>query len=591
MKMPEKLESHIVNEIRSIAFKYALQNAIQYGGKAELKAVISKVIAEKPELKSVIREVVSMVRNVVNEVNRLSIVEQKRIAEEKYPEIFAKKERKEEKKLPPLPNAHKYKVIVTRFAPNPDFVLHLGNARPAILCYEYARMYKGKFILRFDDTDPKIKKPMLEAYDLIREDLKWLGLKWDEEYIQSLRLPIHYQYAKKLIELGGAYVDTCSRKEFKKLRDRRKPCPHRSQSIEKNLELWDKMLEGHFGEGEAVLRVKTDLNHPDPSVRDWVAFRIIDTSKSPHPLVRDKYIVWPTYNYASALDDHLLNITHILRAKEHLTNTVKQKYLYRHFRWEYPETIHFGKLKLKGFILSKSAIRKYVETGKFEGFDDPRFGTLCALRKRGFIAEAIRELILEVGVKPSEASISMENLAALNRKIVDPKAPRILFVDNPVKMVISGISEFTTKIPYHPEVKELGYRVLRLKSSKNELEVYISHRDYDRLSKGDKIRLLGLFNIRIEEKKKNTIRASLTSVSLEEAKKYKLQIIQWVPCENNVNVIVKKPEGLNLSIIEGVAEESLRKTPLNTIVQFYRFGFVRVNSVSRDKVITYFAHE
>ena len=185
----------------------------------------------------------------------------------------------------------------------------------------------------------------------------------------------------------------------------------------------------------------------------------------------------------------------------------------------------------------------------------------------------------------------MENLAALNRKIVDPKAPRILFVDNPVKMVISGISEFTTKIPYHPEVKELGYRILRLKPSENGLEIYISRRDYDRLSEGDKIRLLGLFNIRIERKKKDVVEASLTSISLEEAKKYKLQIIQWVPCKNNVNVIVKKPEGLNLSIIEGVAEESLRKIPLNTIVQFYRFGFVRVDNISGNKVITYFAHE
>jgi len=589
--MSEKSMSLHVSEIKNIAFKYALQNAIQHSGRAEVKAVINKVVAEKPEVRKFIKEVISIVKETVNEVNALTIEEQRRIAEEKYPEIFMKKEKKEEKKLPPLPNVHKYKLVTTRFAPNPDFVLHLGNARPAILCYEYAKMYKGKFILRFDDTDPKIKKPMLEAYDLIKEDLKWLGLKWDEEHVQSRRLPIHYRYAKILIEKGGAYVDLCGRKEFKKLRDQKKPCPHRDQSVEANLELWDKMLEGHFGEGEAVLRVKTDLNHPDPSVRDWVAFRIIDTSKNPHPIVGDKYVIWPTYNYASALDDHLLKVTHILRAKEHLTNTVKQKYLFMHFKWDYPETIHFGKLKLKGFILSKSAIRKYVETGKFEGLDDPRFGTLCALRKRGFTAEAIRELILEVGVKPTEASISMENLAALNRKIVDLKAPRILFVDNPVKVVVHGISEYTTKIPYHPENEKLGYRILRLKGKEKLLELYISRRDCEKMAKGVLVRFLGLFNVKVENVGESEVNAVFSGVSLEDARKHKAPIIQWVPVTDNVKVVVKKPEGLNLNIVEGLAEESLKTISPGTIVQFYRFGFVKIDRLVGNKVIAYFAHE
>jgi len=589
--MSEKSTLPSAKEIRELALKYALQNAVFHDGRAELKAVVSKVIAEKPEVRGVIREIIPLIKEVIDEVNSMSIDEQKRILHEKYPELMVKKIVKEKKKLPPLPNVEKYGKVVTRFAPNPDFVLHLGNARPAVLSYEYARMYGGKFILRFDDTDPKIKKPMPEAYELIKEDLKWLGIKWDEEYIQSKRLELFYSYAEKLIKLGGAYVDTCSADEFRQYRDSMRPCPHRGQSVEENLELWDKMLEGHFGEGEAVLRVKTDLKHPDPSVRDWVAFRIIDTSKNPHPIVGSKYIVWPTYNFASAIDDHVLGVTHILRAKEHMTNTVKQKFLYNYFGWKYPETIHFGRLKLKGFILSKSLIKSKIVRGEFEGIDDPRLGTLAALRRRGFTAEAIKALMIDVGVKASEATISMENLAAINRKIVDPKTPRILFVEKPVKVIIEGVENFETTIPFHPDNKELGSRRIVLKGENGKVEVFISQRDFRDLKPGNFLRLLELFNIEILDVNEKSVLAKFAGTSLSEARKREAPIIQWVPTHENVSVIVKKPVGDELVLIKGLAEEAIRKFRENTILQFYRFGFVRVDRVDNGKYVVYFAHE
>ncbi len=589
--MSEKSTLPSAKEIRELALKYALQNAVFHDGRAELKAVVSKVIAEKPEVRGVIREIIPLIKEVIDEVNSMSIDEQKRILQEKYPELMVKKIVKEKKKLPPLPNVEKYGKVVTRFAPNPDFVLHLGNARPAVLSYEYARMYGGKFILRFDDTDPKIKKPMPEAYELIKEDLKWLGIKWDEEYIQSKRLELFYSYAEKLIKLGGAYVDTCSADEFRQYRDSMRPCPHRGQSVEENLELWDKMLEGHFGEGEAVLRVKTDLKHPDPSVRDWVAFRIIDTSKNPHPIVGSKYIVWPTYNFASAIDDHVLGVTHILRAKEHMTNTVKQKFLYNYFGWKYPETIHFGRLKLKGFILSKSLIKSKIVRGEFEGIDDPRLGTLAALRRRGFTAEAIKALMIDVGVKASEATISMENLAAINRKIVDPKTPRILFVEKPVKVIIEGVENFETTIPFHPDNKELGSRRIVLKGENGKVEVFISQRDFRDLKPGNFLRLLELFNIEILDVNEKSVLAKFAGTSLSEARKREAPIIQWVPTHENVSVIVKKPVGDELVLIKGLAEEAIRKFRENTILQFYRFGFVRVDRVDNGKYVVYFAHE
>ena len=195
-------------ELREFIRKAALLNAVGHDGKAQAGALVGKILGEKADLRSRVKELSGIINAVVGEVNSLSLVEQKAIVEKNWPET-QKKEKAEEKHLPPLPNADKYKQIVTRFSPNPDCVLHLGSARAILLSHEYARMYNGKFILRFEDTDPKIKKPSLKFYDSIRQDLKWLGCKVDEEYIQSDRLPIYYQYTEKLVGDGNAYVCEC----------------------------------------------------------------------------------------------------------------------------------------------------------------------------------------------------------------------------------------------------------------------------------------------------------------------------------------------------------------------------------------------
>ncbi|MEM0044912.1 MAG: glutamate--tRNA ligase family protein, partial [Desulfurococcaceae archaeon] len=334
------IDQSLLEKVRETAYKHALLNAIRHEGKADLKAVTSKVAAELPEVRKNMKAVIELVKSIVEEVNRLTLDEQLRIVKSNWPELLEEKVQEFKRELPPLPNAIEGKVV-TRLAPNPDFSLHLGNARPALLNYWYAKMYKGKMILRFEDTDPRIKAPYPDTYESIKMDLKWLGISWDEEYVQSIRLPIFYEVAKELIKRGGAYVDLCDNKTFKVYRNQGKACPHRDKPVENQLNEFEKMLGGSYGEGEAVLRIKTDLHHVDISVRDWVAFRVIDTTKTPHPITGEKYIVWPTYNFAAAVDDHLMGVTHILRAKEHITNTVKQKYLYDHMGWKYPETIHF----------------------------------------------------------------------------------------------------------------------------------------------------------------------------------------------------------------------------------------------------------
>lgn len=586
------------DELRELAKAYALVNAVEHGGSAAVGPVMGKIMAEKPELRPYAREIVAIVREAVAEVNRLSLDEQKRLLEEKYSWILEKlsKPKEQEKTLPPLPGAEEGKVV-TRFAPNPDFVIHLGNARPAILSYEYKVMYKGRMILRFEDTDPRTKTPLPEAYELIKQDLEWLGIRWDEEYIQSLRMPIYYRIIEELLEKGHAYVDDRPSEEFRKYRNSGKlsEYPPRLRAPEENLEMWDRMLEGRFAEGEAVVRIKTDPNHPDPSVRDWVAFRIIDTSRYPHPLVGDRYIVWPTYNFAAGVDDWLMGVTHILRAKEHMQNTTKQKYVYEHMGWKYPHVVHFGRLKLEGFIMSKSALKQLLDQGVSTGIDDPRFATIAGLRRRGITAEAIRKLILEVGTKYTDASISYANLAATNRVIVDPVARRIMAAIPPAPVVIEELPwekrEF--EIPYHPSGK-LGSRRITLEGP--TATVYVSQSDKKLMKKGSVIRLMEAFNIEVVDVKNDKIIARFHSLGLEEARKHRAPIIQWVPADTALHIELLVPEGLDLIQRRGVVEYAAAELKQGDIVQLVRTGFARVDAVevedgSARKVVMVFAHE
>ncbi|MCY0884000.1 MAG: glutamate--tRNA ligase, partial [Acidianus infernus] len=425
-------------------------------------------------------------------------------------------------------------------------------------------------------------KPLREAYDWIREDLKWLGITWQEEFTASSRLERYYEVAKEMVEKGYAYVDTCSEEEFKKMKETRNfslHCFNRSKPVEYNLELWEKMLERKFKEGEAVLRIKTDLNDPDPSKIDWVMARIVDTEKNPHPLVGDKYWVWPTYNFASAVDDHDYKITHILRAKEHMSNAEKQKWVFNYMGWEIPEVMEFGRLKLEGFMMSKSKIKGMMEKGTTK--DDPRLPTIAGLRRRGILPETIREIIIEVGVKPSDATISFENIAALNRKKLDPIAKRIMYVENYSEFTLEIPEEMTAKIPLTPTMKEFR-------------EITVKPGDKILLEKADAedqsiIRLVDLCNVKVEGNK-----LVYVSKSVEDAKKINAKIVQWVKKGEEVNVnVIKADPNQDLKIIKGKAERYAINLNPNEIVQFIRYGFVRVDSKneSSNELTVIYAHE
>lgn len=577
-------------ELRDLIRKYAFLNAVQHSGKAQAGPIVGKLLGEKQELRAQAKELTLLIKEVLAEVNGLSAEEQKRIVANKWPQTQEKKKPEEEKRLPPLPNIDNYSQVVTRFSPNPDCVLHLGSARAILLSHEYARMYNGKFILRFEDTDSKVKKSSLEFYPKIREDLAWLGCKVDEEYIQSDRIPIYYEYAERLIRDGNAYICTCIPDEFRKKTLSSEACPCRNLPPAEHLQRWNYMLDGTYAEGQAVMRVKTDLNYPNPAVRDWPAMRIIDTKKYPHPRVGSKYRVWPLYNMAAGLDDHLLGITHIIRGKEHLTNGIRQEFMYKHLGWKYPQSIHYGRLKITGTFLSKSKIVAGIKEGDFTGWDDPRLATFAALRRRGITAEAIKKLIIDVGPKKVDVTLSWENLYAYNRKSLDLKSDRYFFVAEPAQLKVRGAPKtFKAELPIHPEKPEKGKRehIIIPNGEAKEVRLWIAKKDADNMETGKIIRLMELFNVKIEKVKDSLVEAVFTSESYEEGRKVKARLIHWIPIGQEYPCQVIMPDA---SIIKGVAEDVCKNLKPNTPIQFERFGFVRVDAIA-EKMTAYYTQK
>lgn len=576
------------SELEEKTWKAALLNAVSHRGKAQQQSVIGKLLGEMPQLKSKIKELKPVVARIVEKVNSLDLEAQRKRVEQNWPEALARKKAHVEKRLPPLPNVDKFKEVVTRFSPNPDAPIHLGSARAIILCSEYAKKYNGKFLVRFEDTDPKLKRPQLPFYASIKQDLKWLKCEPHTYFIQSDRLPIYYRHAEQLLIQGNAYICTCKTEAFKKLLSNKLPCVCRGQPPQEHLKRWKKMLDGTYLEREAVLRVKTDLAHPNPAVRDWPALRIIDTELHPHPRVGKKYRVWPLYNLACGVDDHLMKVTHIIRGKEHLTNQIRQEFMYRHFNWTYPEAIHYGRLKIFGASLSKSKIVQGMREGIYTRWDDPRLATFAALRRRGIQAEAIKRLIVDVGPKTQDVTLSWENLYAHNRKSVDAKANRYFFCNDPKKMEVRGLKKpFEAKIPLHPDYRKRGFRRFNVIPKKGVAKLWISTSDFGRLRKGQNIRFMELFNVKVDKVEEKDAHSTFHSENMEIAKETGAQLIHWLPEETNVPCQVVLPDA---SITKGLAEAECKELKTNTIVQFSRFGFARIDNVKTNAVVAYYSH-
>jgi len=557
---------------KELLFLCALQNAVKHGGVPQAGAVIGMVMGAHPELRSRAKEVSALAKEAIADVAALSPEDRVTTLQSRAPDMFAALSEKHEKKtgLPELEGSENG--VVMRFAPNPSGPLHIGHARASALNDAYVKQCGGKYILRIEDTDPKRVDP--EAYATVQEDIQWLGLGITEVVTQSERLPIYYDLCKQLIERGGAYVCTCDNEHFKELKQAKTACPCRSQSVEKNLELWKKMLDHGFKEGEASVRIKTDLNHPDPAMRDFPAFRILDAP--PHPKV--KAHVYPLMNFSVVADDHLLGVTHVIRGKDHIANTRRQRFIYDHFGWKVPVYRHYGRMGIEGVVLSTSQMRAGINEGTYTGWDDIHLGTLRALARRGIRPEAVKNAMIAIGIGDVDISFSWDNLYAENKKLVDPVANRYFFVPDPVEITIGGAQKHTAHALLHPGDAARGTRTLEFDGTvlipKNEITAGISM-----------IRLKDLFNVNVTWDH-GTPSFTFGGDSLADARAAKARIIQWLPAQANVPCTLLTQEGE----MTGACEPAV-KAELGKVVQFERVGFVKIDSADADGVKAYFTHK
>jgi glutamyl-tRNA synthetase len=565
-------------EIELITQKLALQNAYKYGKAPQSGAVMGKLLGTHGELKAQAKELMPIINKVLAEVGRMSPDEVKAklraIAPELIEEVHVKKETRKGLPEMDISNVKPGQKVTLRIAPNPNGPPSLGNARGIIVNHEYARMYDGVFIMRFDDTDPSIKRPMLEAYQWYVEQAKWLGCPPDKVVIASDRIPLYYEYAEKLIELGKAYVCFCDHDSFKALKDKSMGCQHRDATPEVNMKNWRAMLNGDFEE-KVVLRIKTDIKHKDPAMRDWVAFRIV---REPHPRTEAKYIVWPMLDFESAMEDHFQNVTHIIRGKDLMKTADKQRYVYDYLGWEYPHVSHWGRVRLLGFgKFSTSVMKKGIEAGEYTGWDDPRLPTVAALKRRGIEPEAIRNVMVGMGVTETDIEFSMDTLYAENRKLVDAKANRYFFVNDPVPLKVNNAPQTTAKAPLHPLDHKRGFREICVCENP---AILVTLADKELIKAGSILRLKDLYNVRVTSME--PFEADYIGNDLAVLKQG-AKIIHWAPADG-LTVRVLGPDGE----FHGVAEKGIHDE-LNNVVQFERFGFCRIDSIN-GVILAYYTH-
>ena len=451
-----------------------------------------------------------------------------------------------------LPELKNTKGLVMRFEPSPSGPLHIGHSYPLSLNSELCRKYKGKLILRIADTNPENIYP--DAYRLIEDDAKWITKNnIFKVYIQSDRLEIYYDYAKKAIEKGIGYVCTCSSDIFKNYSAQMKACPCRNLSKEENLKRWQKMFKG-YNEGDAVLRIKTKLDDPNPAMRDWPAVRI---NESEHPRHGKKYRVWPLMNFAVAVDDYDMEITHTVRAKDHMDNEKKQKFLYDALGWKMPDNMYTGKINFKDLKLSTSETRQLIEKGEHEGWDDVGLPFLPALRRRGYQPEAFINYAVEVGLTQADKTTTKEEFFKIinhfDKDAIDSKSKRFFFVENPKKLKLKKCPKIKVEINLHPSNNKLGEKKISTAG-----EFYIQ----DKVEFNQIYRLMHLLNFKNDE-----------FLSEEYDKELKAKIIHWVDSNENLKAEVLMEDN---SVKKGLAEKNIEILKEGEICQFERLYFVRL---------------
>ena len=514
-----------------------------------------------------------------------------------------------------------HKSILTRFPPEPNGYLHIGHAKSICLNFGLAKKYGGKTNIRFDDTNPT--KEDVEYVDSIKEDVKWLGFEWANEFYASDYFEQLYKWAQELIRKGLAYVDDQSQEEIRATRGTvNQPginSPYRDRSVEENLDLFEQMRQGKFKEGEKVLRAKIDMAHPNMMFRDPLMYRI---NYSHHHRTGDKWCIYPMYDYAHGQSDSIEGITHSICTLEFDVHRPLYDWFIEKLEIFPSHQYEFARLNLTYTVMSKRKLLELVKNNYVRGWDDPRMPTICGIRRRGYTPESIRLFAEKVGVAKRDNTIDLSLLEWCVREDLNKRSNRYMTVLDPVKLVITNwekgkVEEFAA--PLNPADPEGAKRIVRFGG-----ELLIERDDfmeeppkkYFRLKPGGEVRLKYSYIIKCEEVVKDengniveirctydptskpgvgewrSVKGTIHWVDCNEAKEIEVRLVDRLFTEPFMDQI---PEGTDykeylnpdsMNIVTGYAEPALLEDNSGIAVQFERLGyFVKDADSTPDKFV------
>ena len=502
--------------------------------------------------------------------------------------------------------------VVTRFPPEPNGFLHIGHAKAICLSFGMAKEFAGTTYLRFDDTNPS--KESIEFADSMKEDISWLGFEWLEVRNASDYFDQLYAFAEQLIEDEKAYVDSQSADEIRAMRgsltDAGKNSPYRDRTVAENLDLFRRMRDGEFADGEHVLRLKIDMASPNINMRDPAIYRIRHVK---HHQTGDKWCIYPLYDYTHCISDSLEGITHSLCDLGFEAHRPLYDWVLDNINVNcHPQQIEFSRLNLQYTVMSKRKLKQLVEENLVDGWDDPRLPTIAGLRRRGYTPTALRDFCRRIGVTKSDNNVELALLQSVIREDLEDTAPRVMGVVNPIKLVIENYAldkvEMLT-VANHPKLESLGTRQLPFTG-----EAYIDREDfreeanrkYKRLVLGGEVRLRYGYVIKAEKVIKNDageiieIRCTYDPDTLgknPEGRKVR-GVIHWVSASRCHPAEIRLFDPLftvdfpdasdqdyhdlmnpgSITINQGFVEESLSEASASERFQFEREGYFCIDS-------------
>jgi len=548
-------------------YKYALQNAVKFKGTANDRAIVGKILSENPDARSSADEVKKLAAESAEKVNAMSAEEQEKELKSIAPELLEdnKKDKpKEEKDIFAFLGIRQGDYVAAAFPPEPSKYPHIGHAKAILMNYLLAKKYNGKFYLRFEDTNPKLAKK--EFYDIHKENYEWLGVKPDKIDYASNHMEEFYIFAEELVKKGKAYVCTCETEKMRENRGKGIECKCRSHDEKRNLQEWRDMPL--LNEGKAVLRMKIDLNHQNTTMRDPVIMRIIEGE---HPRTGKRYKIWPNYDFENSVMDGITRISHRLRTKEFELRNELQRFIQNELGFEETKIYEFSRFNLEGVESSGRIIREKIENGELVGWDDPSLTTLVALRRRGFLPEAITNFVISTGITKAEATLTWDDLIVQNKRILDSICSRYFFIENPFEIKVENAPVVESHLKLHPEQPEKGTRDM-----KSHGRFWITRQDYDALQNSELYRLMDCINF----KKEN----DAFVFDSKEHDKYKgvgKRIMHWLPfADDLVKTEVMMPDK---EIKKGIAEHGIKNLKVGDIIQFERFGFCRLDAIDENE--------